>query len=163
MNKNDAAKAKAKWLAYCLEIGFDKSSLDWLSDMWDSHKDENGNLRPSDQQKARGEQDGIEEQDFKYPTYAQSGGDKSWDEMTELERSNYDLCKALNAIAVLKTALKRAREKYPPPSQDAEYWRTEAARLKELLVGQAYSIWKGCESDLSFDEWNKLFISGNNL
>jgi hypothetical protein len=39
----------------------------------------------------------------------------------------------------------------------------EVERLKGLLAGQAYSIWKGCDSDLSFAEWNKLFISGNNL
>lgn len=46
MNKNEAAKKKAEWLAYCLEIGFPKSDLDGLSNVWDKFKDENGNLRP---------------------------------------------------------------------------------------------------------------------
>lgn len=41
--------------------------------------------------------------------------------------------------------------------------RQEIIRLKVLISGQAYSIWKGCDSNLPFDEWNKLFISGNNL
>lgn len=51
MNKNQAAKKKAEWMAYCLDIGFiEKSQLDELSALWDKHKDENGNLRPNAQQ-----------------------------------------------------------------------------------------------------------------
>lgn len=47
MNKNQAAKKKAEWMAYCLDIGFcDKSQLDELSAIWDKYKDENGNLKP---------------------------------------------------------------------------------------------------------------------
>lgn len=47
MNKAQAAEKKAKWLSYCLEIGWDKSELDSLSEIWDEHKDEYGNLRPA--------------------------------------------------------------------------------------------------------------------
>ena len=39
----------------------------------------------------------------------------------------------------------------------------EIERLKLLLSGQCYSIWKGCGSDLSFEVWKEKFISGNNL
>lgn len=46
MNKAQAAKKKAEWLAYCLEIGFSKDDLDGLSECWDRFKDEYGNLRP---------------------------------------------------------------------------------------------------------------------
>lgn len=52
-----------------------------------------------------------EQDEFKYPTYEQSGGSKEWDDMNELEKANYNLCKALNAIAVSKTTIKRLREK----------------------------------------------------
>lgn len=47
MNKEQAVKKKAEWLAYCLEIGFPKSDLDELDAIWDRFKDENGNLRKS--------------------------------------------------------------------------------------------------------------------
>ena len=46
MNKDQAAKKKAEWMAYCLDIGFcDKSQLDELSAIWDKFKDENGNMK----------------------------------------------------------------------------------------------------------------------
>lgn len=45
-SKDRAIKKKAEWLSYCLEIGWEKSQLDALSDVWDRFKDENGNLRP---------------------------------------------------------------------------------------------------------------------
>lgn len=39
-------EAKAKWLAYCLEIGFiDKSQLDSLDKLWDKFKDPEGNFK----------------------------------------------------------------------------------------------------------------------
>lgn len=37
----------AKWLAYCLEIGYTKSQLDELEKIWWTFKDRNGNLKPS--------------------------------------------------------------------------------------------------------------------
>ena len=46
MNKTDAAKAKANFLAKCLDFGWDKADLDGLSALWDKHRDEYGNLRP---------------------------------------------------------------------------------------------------------------------
>ena len=45
MNKEQAIKKKAEWLSYCLNIGFPKSDLDELSNIWDKFKDENGNLK----------------------------------------------------------------------------------------------------------------------
>lgn len=42
--KMRGAKMRAKWLAYCLEIGWSKDSLDRLGDIWDANHDEAGNL-----------------------------------------------------------------------------------------------------------------------
>lgn len=47
MNKNDAAKKKADWLIYCLDIGWSKDDLDGLSELWDKRYDENGNVKPN--------------------------------------------------------------------------------------------------------------------
>lgn len=46
MNINKAARKKADWLAYCLEIGWEKDHLDGLSKLWDDYYDENGNVKP---------------------------------------------------------------------------------------------------------------------
>lgn len=64
---------------------------------------------------------GVQENEgFKYPTYLQAGGDKKWDDMNELEQANYNLCKALNALSVSKTTVKRLREKLSTlPQQDS--------------------------------------------
>lgn len=45
MNKTQAAKKKADWLAYCLSIGWEKKELDDLSKVWDDYYDEEGNRR----------------------------------------------------------------------------------------------------------------------
>ena len=47
MNKINAARKKANWLSYCLEIGWDKDHLDKLGEIWDGYYDENGNRRPA--------------------------------------------------------------------------------------------------------------------
>lgn len=41
--------------------------------------------------------------------------------------------------------------------------KVEKLALKKLLIDQLYSIWKGCDTDLSFDEWRELFIANNNI
>lgn len=45
MNKNQAIKAKANWLNQCLGFGWSKDDLDGLSEIWDRHKDEYGNIK----------------------------------------------------------------------------------------------------------------------
>lgn len=35
----------ARWLEYCLSIGWDKSQLDKLQEIWNKYHDEHGNLR----------------------------------------------------------------------------------------------------------------------
>lgn len=59
MNKTEAARRKAKWLAGCLKTGWLKSDLDELSAVWDKFRDENGNDRkpplPDEQGDAIGE------------------------------------------------------------------------------------------------------------
>jgi hypothetical protein len=47
MNKQQAIKKRADWLAYCLSIGFTHDELPALEKVWDTYKDEYGNLRPS--------------------------------------------------------------------------------------------------------------------
>lgn len=51
-------KACGNWLAYCLELGFPKSSLDALEALWWKHHDGYGNVLPPSQQAnaAHGEQ-----------------------------------------------------------------------------------------------------------
>lgn len=46
MRKEQAAMRKAEWLAYCLEMGWQKKHLDELSALWDKYKDEYGGFRP---------------------------------------------------------------------------------------------------------------------
>lgn len=53
----------------------------------------------------------LDDSDFKYPSYEEAGGNKKWDEMTELEQAKYDICKLLNALAIRKNTIKRLREK----------------------------------------------------
>lgn len=43
MSKNKVLLKKAKWLAYCLEIGWDKELLPELERIWDSYYDKFGN------------------------------------------------------------------------------------------------------------------------
>ncbi len=43
-----AYKKCAKWLAYCLDIGWDKSSIDGLEKLWWEHHDHNGNFVKSE-------------------------------------------------------------------------------------------------------------------
>jgi hypothetical protein len=38
---------RAQWLKYCLDIGYPKSYLDRLGEIWDEHKNEDGSLKPS--------------------------------------------------------------------------------------------------------------------
>lgn len=45
-DKSKAAMKRAKWLAYCLEIGWDKHLLPRLEKVWDSYYNENGIRRP---------------------------------------------------------------------------------------------------------------------
>jgi hypothetical protein len=40
-----ALKQCAKWLAYCLKIGWGKEQLDRLEAIWWRYHDENGNLK----------------------------------------------------------------------------------------------------------------------
>lgn len=40
-------KKCAEWLAYCLEIGWDKSQLDALEKLWMDNHDDNGNFKPN--------------------------------------------------------------------------------------------------------------------
>lgn len=43
--KNSCAIAVcAKWLSFCLEIGWDKKQLDALEALWWKHHDDDGNL-----------------------------------------------------------------------------------------------------------------------
>ncbi len=44
-----------------------------------------------------------------YPTYEQAGGDKKWDDMSELEQAYYTMRKLYNAIAVYKNTVQRLR------------------------------------------------------
>jgi hypothetical protein len=46
--KRKAVQACAKWLAYCLEIGYTKNQLDALEKIWWDGHDVNGNLKPAD-------------------------------------------------------------------------------------------------------------------
>lgn len=46
MTKQRALMKRAEWLAYCLEIGFTKDQLPELEKVWDTYKDEYGNMRP---------------------------------------------------------------------------------------------------------------------
>lgn len=48
--KNKKIKKCAEWLAYCLEIGWDKSQLDGLEKLWMDNHDEFGNFKPQLQQ-----------------------------------------------------------------------------------------------------------------
>lgn len=41
---NRAVMQCAKWLVYCLEIGYSKSQIDALEALWWEHHDEQGNL-----------------------------------------------------------------------------------------------------------------------
>ncbi len=41
---NKAIRACAAWLAYCLRIGWEKSSLDELERLWWKHHDDDGAL-----------------------------------------------------------------------------------------------------------------------
>lgn len=45
MDKKQTIIKKAKWLEYCLEIGWQKSQLDDLSAIWDKYRDEYGNFK----------------------------------------------------------------------------------------------------------------------
>lgn len=120
--KEKAIKKKAQWLAYCLEIGWEKSQLDELSAVWDRFKDEHGNIRKEpDTNPANPRKEGDnDEQEFKYPSYEQAGGNKPWDQMSELEQANYNLCRALNALVVSRTTIKRLREKPSAPEGKRE-------------------------------------------
>lgn len=44
-NQLKGAQKKAEWLKYCLDIGWDKSDLDALAEIWDRYYDESGNRR----------------------------------------------------------------------------------------------------------------------
>lgn len=35
----------ARWLSYCLSIGYKKTDLNGLTKIWRQHKDEHGNLK----------------------------------------------------------------------------------------------------------------------
>lgn len=50
------------------------------------------------------------EEDDEYPTYEQAGGDKKWDDMTELEKAYYNLRKTKDALAVCMNTAKRRGE-----------------------------------------------------
>lgn len=47
MSKTEGVKKCAEWLAYCLSIGWNKSDLTGLENIWHKFKDENGNLKPN--------------------------------------------------------------------------------------------------------------------
>jgi len=49
-----------------------------------------------------------------YPTYEQIGGDKEWNDMSELEQTYYNLMKCKNANIVLKNTIERRKQ--PKPS-----------------------------------------------
>lgn len=51
------------------------------------------------------------EDDEDYPSYDASGGNKNWDDMTDLEKANYKIRKLYNAIAAYKNKIKSLREK----------------------------------------------------
>ena len=40
-----AVRRCAEWLAYCLEIGWNKADLDFLESLWWKYHDERGNLK----------------------------------------------------------------------------------------------------------------------
>jgi hypothetical protein len=87
MNKTEAARKKAQWLAGCLDFGWQKSELDGLSEVWDRFKDEDGNMRQSPTAVDVPVEEGVEEKanayvEEKYPTVPDSADDFSFN-MTE--------------------------------------------------------------------------------
>lgn len=46
MRTRRAVQKCAKWLVACLRIGWRKTDLDLLEDLWWAHHDEKGNLKP---------------------------------------------------------------------------------------------------------------------
>jgi hypothetical protein len=84
MNKMDAAKKKATWLAYCLEIGWERKDLDGLSDTWDKYYDEEGNRKP-----ISSEASGDEEKDKEIER-----------KNTHIEECEAEICKLSNVIKV---------------------------------------------------------------
>jgi hypothetical protein len=66
------------------------------------------------------------------PSYEEAGGNKSWNEMTDLERANYNLIKAHNVIAVQKNTIKRLREQQSLPG-------TEERKFSEKDISDAYA------------------------
>jgi hypothetical protein len=47
MKNEQGLTKRAEWLVYCLEIGFTKEQIPELEKVWDTYKDEYGNLRPT--------------------------------------------------------------------------------------------------------------------
>jgi hypothetical protein len=46
MNTKQAIEACARWLGYCLELGWSKNQLDALEELWWKYHDERGEWKP---------------------------------------------------------------------------------------------------------------------
>lgn len=91
-----------------------------------------------------------------YPTYEQAGGNKKWDDMTELEQAYYNIRKYLNALAVSKNTIKRLRGLPPQPrrysltaKEMVELWRSADRHRGHALVCKCNRCYGDMEQYLS--------------
>jgi len=97
------------------------------------------------------------EYDFKYPSYEDAGADKKWDEMSELEKANYNHCKTLNALVVCMTTAKRRREAIErlTLSLNLAEGRNRELREWKSVGDKRYLMIKGIVFEtLLFDQWD---------
>lgn len=90
-----------------------------------------------------------------YPKYEQAGGDKNWEEMTELEQVYYNLRKTLDAFEMIKT-----RNCWLKAKLDAQQFPSLTVDIVEALIdanpyktggdieGSYYAGWENCITKL---------------
>ena len=80
--------------------------------------------------------------------YSDIGNGKTWDEMTDLQKANYQIMKLENAVAVQKNTINRLRNKLPQPAPTCcARWVKESERLPE--IGSYVEAWSDPKMDFS--------------
>lgn len=80
-----------------------------------------------------------------YPTYEQAGGNKTWDDMTELEKAYYDIRKLHDALAVSKNNIKSLRKKIDDRAEHAmafNLWFEDLLRDNKILWTHTPGYWR---------------------
>jgi len=102
--------------------------------------------------RTEGKEDAVD-----YPTYEQAGGNKKWDDMTELEQAYYNIRKLHNALDVNKNTIKRVRENAAKPPVNGPRW----VRCSEVMPTKSTIFIRHTDDPTRLDE--RFYISFHGL